>query len=97
MSEPLRTCIGCRLRDNPRNMLRIVCFGGDGERMRILPDVHRTLPGRGAWLHMRESCQQQAFRKNAFARAFKVSIARADLMVLTEYFAQRKPETTGYE
>ena len=85
MSEPLRTCIGCRLRDNPRNMLR------------ILPDVHRTLPGRGAWLHMRESCQQQAFRKNAFARAFKVSIARADLMVLTEYFAQRKPETTGYE
>ena len=40
MSEPLRTCIGCRLRDNPRNMLRIVRFGGDGERMRILPDVH---------------------------------------------------------
>ena len=63
MSEPLRTCIGCRLRDNPRNMLRIVRFGGDGERMRILPDVHRILPG----------------------------------MVLTEYFAQRKPETTGYE
>ena len=49
MSEPLRTCIGCRLRDNPRNMLRIVRFGGDGERMRILPDVHRTLPGRGAY------------------------------------------------
>lgn len=65
---PIRTCIGCRLRDEQRNLLRLV--RGDGE---IVDGTRPRLPGRGAYLHLRRECLELAIRRRALARAFRGS------------------------
>lgn len=84
MSEPLRTCIGCRTRDTQRNLLRIArsCHG---HSPRILVDAHGTLPGRGAWLHPVTHCLEQAVRRNAFARAFKTAVDASTASMFAEH------------
>ena len=91
MSLPLRTCIGCSNRDTQRNMLRIVrSCGGDGPTsQRILVDVRRDMPGRGAWLHPSVQCLQQAVRRNAFARAFKTVCGASQVQAFAEQLQQR--------
>lgn len=62
-----RTCIGCRRRDSPANLLRMVVSGG-----LVLPDPGHRAPGRGAHLHPVSECLDLAERRKAFPRAFKV-------------------------
>ena len=62
-----RTCIGCRRRDSPANLLRMVVSGG-----LVLPDSGHRAPGRGAHLHPVTECLDLAERRKAFPRAFKV-------------------------
>ena len=62
-----RTCIGCRRRDSPANLLRMVVSGG-----LVLPDPGHRAPGRGAHLHPVTECLDLAERRKAFPRAFKV-------------------------
>ncbi|MCX6427735.1 MAG: DUF448 domain-containing protein [Actinobacteria bacterium] len=62
--NPIRSCIGCRKRENPSELLRVVCVEG-----RILPDPDRTASGRGAWVHRR--CAVSAVEHGALGRAFR--------------------------
>jgi predicted RNA-binding protein YlxR (DUF448 family) len=60
-----RSCIGCRKREDPVTLLRVVCIEGQ-----LLPDPARTLPGRGAWVH--NECVSKAIERKAFGRALRV-------------------------
>ena len=62
-----RTCIGCRKRCSPADLLRMTVSGG-----RVLPDPEHRAPGRGAHLHPVAKCLDLAERRKAFPRAFKV-------------------------
>lgn len=64
---PVRTCIGCRARTLPSELLRVVVMDGT-----LLPDTRKRLPGRGAWLHLDLDCLHNAERRRAFPRALKV-------------------------
>ncbi|MEU9099377.1 YlxR family protein [Streptomyces sp. NPDC048361] len=67
---PERTCVGCRERAAKSDLLRIVAIEGA-----CAPDPRGTLPGRGAYIHPASVCLDQAVRRRAFSRAFKVKEA----------------------
>ena len=81
MSAPrtssVRTCIGCRGRSSPEDLLRVVLDDGT-----VVPDPEAIRPGRGAWLH--PGCLEAAERRKAFTRALRAPAA-PDLSVLREY------------
>ncbi|TCC50041.1 YlxR family protein [Kribbella capetownensis] len=78
-----RTCIGCRKRSGPADLLRMTVSGG-----LVLPDPDRRAPGRGAHLHPVAECLDLAVRRKAFPRAFRVP-GPLDVTGLQEYVAQR--------
>jgi len=43
----------------------------------VIPDVSRTTPGRGAWLHPRQTCLTAA-RRGGFARSFRRAVHVSD-------------------
>ncbi|WP_366516434.1 YlxR family protein [uncultured Agrococcus sp.] len=47
----MRTCLGCRERDEPRRLVRIVAEQGVA-----IPEGRERLPGRGAWVHPTPEC-----------------------------------------
>ncbi|HET8641110.1 MAG TPA: YlxR family protein [Pseudonocardiaceae bacterium] len=66
-SEPIRTCVGCRVRAPATGLLRVVAVDGT-----LVPDPPRRLPGRGAWLHPDPDCLRAAERRRVFPRALRV-------------------------
>ncbi|MGW6201632.1 YlxR family protein [Kribbella sp. NPDC055110] len=82
-----RTCIGCRKRSSPTDLLRMTVSGGPGNLM-VVPDPDRRAPGRGAHLHPATECFDLAVRRKAFPRAFKVP-GPLDVTGLQEYVEQR--------
>lgn len=62
----IRTCIGCRGRDEQANLLRFVRAGDE-----VVDATRPRLPGRGAYLHPRRSCLELAIRRRAFGRALR--------------------------
>ena len=68
--EPVRLCIGCRTREQTKNLVR-VAFEKTGDSRSLVIDIRRVLPGRGAWLHHDPECLSTALRRRAFARAFR--------------------------
>lgn len=98
----LRTCIGCRVRVDSSQLVRLVLrTEGQPNRVNLLVDLRRQLPGRGAWLHPQRRCFEQAVRRHAFARALKSS-DEVDLTELVAFFATTHanvdmPETTTNE
>jgi len=64
---PVRTCIGCRTRDDAGNLVRIVTQGDS-----YVVDRGRGLPGRGAHIHPRPECLDRAEQRRALARALRV-------------------------
>jgi predicted RNA-binding protein YlxR (DUF448 family) len=84
-----RTCIGCRKRSSPVDLLRMTVSGG-----LVLPDPDRRAPGRGAHLHPVAECFDLAVRRKAFPRAFKVP-GPLDVTGLQEYLAQRDRESSA--
>jgi predicted RNA-binding protein YlxR (DUF448 family) len=76
MSAPVRTCIGCRETAPQGELVRLSVAGGavvGGRRV-----------GRGAWLHPRDACLEQAVRRRAFGRAFRDPGVQADPRVLRD-------------
>lgn len=71
ISEPRRTCVGCRGKGDRSVLLRIVC----DENANLVLDVHKVMPGRGAWLHADETCLKQATTRRAWGRALRVRSA----------------------
>ncbi len=65
-APPTRTCVGCRQPASQGELLRFVLVDGE-----VVADPRRRLPGRGAWLHDRDECREQAVRRRAFERAFR--------------------------
>lgn len=66
--EPVRTCLGCRGRENKADLIRLV--GSDGA---VSVDVRQRAPGRGGYLHPRPECWELALRKRSLARALGVT------------------------
>jgi len=84
-----RTCIGCRKRSSPADLLRMTVSGG-----LVLPDPDRRAPGRGAHLHPVAECFDLAERRKAFPRAFKVP-GPLELALVREHVAQRSTESSS--
>ncbi|MGW5190417.1 YlxR family protein [Kribbella sp. NPDC004138] len=78
-----RTCIGCRKRSGPADLLRMTVSGG-----LVLPDPGHRAPGRGAHLHPTTECFDLAVRRKAFPRAFRVP-GPLDVTGLRDHVAQR--------
>ncbi|WP_265447427.1 YlxR family protein [Flexivirga meconopsidis] len=75
----LRTCVGCRARDERSALLRVVALDGnasttqDVSSVELVPDERGRLPGRGAWLHPCADCLDLADRRRAFPRALRLT------------------------
>ncbi len=65
-----RTCIVSKQCYDPDDMIRFVA-GPDGS---IVPDLKRTLPGRGVWVYGCREKVDQAADKNLFARGLKKNV-----------------------
>ena len=79
----VRTCIGCRQRAVASSLLRVALEAG-----RIVPDVRRRVPGRGAWIHPVAACEQAATRKRAWARALRHQ-GSLDVSAVQEFLSAR--------
>jgi len=69
----IRTCVGCRIRAAKSDLLRVVAVDGE---IAVDPSARRS--GRGAYLHPRLDCLEQARRRRAFPRALGVTGTLAD-------------------
>ena len=67
MSDPVRTCVGCRQRAAAGELLRVVARDGA-----VVPDPRHREPGRGAHLHPVAACLDLAEKRRAFPRALRV-------------------------
>jgi predicted RNA-binding protein YlxR (DUF448 family) len=67
MAEPIRTCIGCRLTDEQRRLVRVVLEPSG----RATIDRERRHNGRGAYLHEARACVDKAVRNGGFPRSFR--------------------------
>ncbi|MFC6092889.1 YlxR family protein [Saccharothrix lopnurensis] len=86
---PVRTCVGCRARTLPSELLRVVVVDGA-----VVPDTRRRLPGRGAWLHPDQDCLRNAEKRRAFPRAFRVQ-GPLDVEGVRGHLAQQGKEVAG--
>jgi predicted RNA-binding protein YlxR (DUF448 family) len=78
---PVRTCLGCRRRDDQDRLLRVVA----GENT-VVVDPRRRAPGRGAYVHPDPACVALAVKKRAFGRTLRAPVeAAAAGTVLTAY------------
>ncbi|WP_083938933.1 YlxR family protein [Gleimia europaea] len=68
-NAPRRTCIGCREVATPNELLRCVYSEALGT---VVSDPRRSMSGRGAWIHPRQSCLDRAVKKKAFHRALRL-------------------------
>src|SRR5690606_6987221 len=76
-----RTCIVTRETREPDEMIRFVA-APDGS---VVPDLKRSLPGRGCWIVAEKALVKKAAERNLFARALKVPLtATPDLADLVD-------------
>ncbi|WP_300345441.1 YlxR family protein [Nesterenkonia sp.] len=71
---PVRTCVGCRRRAEQDDVVRFALVDD-----RVVPDIARRRPGRGAWLHPKRECFDAALKRKAFNRAFRQPVQTAHL------------------
>lgn len=69
MPVPVRTCIGCRSREEKVRLVRIVPRDGG-----VAVDVRQREPGRAAYLHPRPECLEQALKRRSLGRALRSEI-----------------------
>lgn len=65
--NPVRTCLGCRNRNDKAQLIRLVARDGT-----IVVDPRQTFPGRGAYLHRQPECWTNALRKRVLTRKLPV-------------------------
>ena len=74
-----RTCIVTRESGSADDLIRFVA-GPDGS---VVPDLKRTLPGRGCWVKAERRLVDEAVKRKLFARALKEGVTpQADLGAL---------------
>ena len=81
--SPVRSCISCRKREHPSEMIRVVLIDGV-----VTPDVKKGAPGRGAWLH--KNCAEVAISRDAFRFAFKQDVS-VDVSKLLDFLKNDLP------
>ncbi|MEM9610510.1 MAG: YlxR family protein [Actinomycetota bacterium] len=67
MSDPVRTCVGCRERFPAGELCRFAWHEGAVR-------FGRTLPGRGGWVCPDSTCWATARRRGAVSRALRRSV-----------------------
>ena len=78
-AEVIRTCIGCRARQEPDADPPLAHVVGVGQT--VTPDPLGLLGGRGAWVH--PQCVAEATKRRAWARALRLE-GVADLSLVQE-------------
>lgn len=89
--DPVRTCVGCRVRASKSSLVRVVFRDSE-----LVVDETATLPGRGAWLHPTIQCYQKSITRRAFGRALKVKTA-LDGETLKQYLTASVAHTEPYD
>ncbi|MGA8922808.1 MAG: YlxR family protein [Candidatus Dormiibacterota bacterium] len=69
-SEPVRTCVGCRIEGDKRTLIRVVRRAGGGAAV----DMSGHAIGRGAYLHPEQACVESARKKRSLERALRTPI-----------------------
>ena len=67
MTQPTRTCVGCRKTDEQVKLVRIVLDGAGRAKV----DRHRRMEGRGAWIHETRACVEKVVHNGGLPRAFR--------------------------
>ena len=81
---PQRTCIGCRTVQEKRRLVRVVRQPDGHVRL----DPSGKAPGRGAYVHLQQTCWQQALNGGRLAHALKLDrLAETDWTELQAYAA----------
>src|SRR4029079_5930494 len=75
---PERTCCACRQKLAKRALVRVV----RGLDLSVRIDSTGKAPGRGAYVHDRPSCWNQALRQHSLERALKVALTDEDAALL---------------
>jgi predicted RNA-binding protein YlxR (DUF448 family) len=75
--EPVRTCVGCRLRVPKPELLRIA-----RTPQGVRPDPEGVAPGRGAYVHLAVDCVEAAIGRGAIARALRTGLDQEELVRL---------------
>jgi predicted RNA-binding protein YlxR (DUF448 family) len=68
--EPRRTCVGCREESVKDDLVRLV-RSPSGE---VTVDAGGRAPGRGAYLHRRPDCIEQARKRGGLNRALNTAV-----------------------
>ncbi|MBA2551027.1 MAG: YlxR family protein [Nocardioidaceae bacterium] len=92
-AQPVRTCIGCRDRVTPSELIRIVAVVS-GSAVTAVPDPRRSAPGRGAHLHPSLACLELAVRRKAFTRALRVE-GQIELAAVKAYLGDPEGSLTS--
>ena len=71
-SEPVRTCVACRVEAGKRALVRIVRRAGGGAAI----DRAGHAAGRGAYLHADAACIEIARKRKALERALKTTVTQ---------------------
>lgn len=90
---PQRMCIATRTVCADHQLLRVVAQTTENGDVMIVPDPHRRLPGRGAWITPEVGALEIAEKRKAFSRALKVP-GNADLHLVREYLETKPREST---
>ena len=69
MSGPVRMCVGCRGRAGKSDLIRMVARAGA-----VVVDRDQREPGRGAYLHPRAVCLEQAVKRRTLGHALRSDI-----------------------
>ncbi len=88
---PQRTCVGCRLVQGKREMIRIVRTP-EGE---VVVDPTGRRNGRGAYVHASRECLDLALKRGGLERGLKVSLSpetRQTLETMAESLPSAPPE-----
>ncbi len=82
-------CVGCRVRAGKSELLRVTARDGV-----CVPDPRSVHEGRGAYVHPRPECMDQAERRRAFPRALRVEGA-LDLAPVRAWITSSPGDTTA--
>jgi uncharacterized protein len=89
--KPVRTCLGCGLEADKRDLVRVV-RSPEGD---VDVDPTGKANGRGAYLHPRQECFEAAARRRRFDPALRVNLKEEDLERIRREFerltAERDP------
>ncbi len=81
---PQRTCVGCRTVLAKRQLVRVVRTAAG----RVEVDPTGKAAGRGAYLHERQACWEQALDRKTLDQALKMTLTDADRAALRAHGAQ---------